>query len=208
MNNLIDDISVFHSSIRINDGKIIYFDPFRIDSEKHDADLIFITHAHYDHYSIEDIEKIINDNTIIVAPKSMEGEINFSNEIVFAEPQKEYNAGGIDFKTVHAYNKLKPFHPKSNKWLGYVVNLNGTSYYVAGDTDLTNEAKEIKCDVAFLPCGGMYTMNVSEASKLANEIVPKYAIPIHYGAIVGNKNDGEEFVNLLNKEIIGRILIK
>ena len=204
---MLENVLVYHSSIRIEGSSIIYFDPFKITEKYHDADIVFITHSHYDHYSPEDIEKVIKENTIIVAPKKMEGEINYDN-VVYVEPEKEYKVGNINFSTVWAYNVGKPFHPKNNMWVGYIVELDDEKYYVAGDTDITDEAKKVKCDVAFLPCGGTYTMNVKTASELANTIHPKIAVPTHYGAIVGNKDDGKKFVELLSPEIKGEIIIK
>ena len=204
---MLEGISVYHASIRIAKEKVIYFDPYKIENEPHDADIIFITHSHYDHYSEEDIAKVSKDNTIIVMPRSMEKE---NDTGLFVEPEKEYEikeeTGSIKFKAISSYNILKPFHPKGNKWVGYVVELGDTKYYVAGDTDITNEAKNVKCDVAFLPCGGTYTMNVKEAVSLANTIKPKIAVPIHYGVIVGSKEDGEEFVKLLDNDIKGMVI--
>ncbi len=204
---MLEGISVYHASIRIAKEKVIYFDPYKIENEPHDADIIFITHSHYDHYSEEDIAKVSKDNTIIVMPRSMEKE---NDTGLFVEPEKEYEikeeTGSIKIKAISSYNILKPFHPKGNKWVGYVVELGDTKYYVAGDTDITNEAKNVKCDVAFLPCGGTYTMNVKEAVSLANTIKPKIAVPIHYGVIVGSKEDGEEFVKLLDDGIEGIVL--
>ena len=204
---MLEDISVFHSSIRIPGSKIIYFDPYKIDEEYNDADLIFITHEHYDHYSKEDIKKVFKDDSTIVAPISMQNKIEFKN-VYFVEPNKEYNLKDISFSTVRAYNVNKKFHPKENDWLGYIVNIEGTSYYVAGDTDINEDNSIVKCDIAFLPCGGTYTMDYKEAAKLANTIKPKIAIPTHYGVVAGSKEDGSKFVELLDAEIEGIIKIK
>ena len=205
--NMIDNISVFHSSIKIVEDKTIYFDPYKIQDEAHDADYIFITHSHYDHYSPEDIEKIINDNTVIIAPQSMQSEIFYDN-VIYVVPGEEYNESGICFSTVWAYNVDKHFHPKANMWVGYVVQIADQKVYVAGDTDVTEESKMVKCDIAFIPCGGTYTMGSHEAAFLANTIKPKIAIPTHYGAIVGSRSDGEEFIKQLDSDIQGKILIK
>lgn len=204
---MLENVNVYHSSIKIVKDVTIYFDPFKINEEYHDADIIFITHSHYDHYSKEDIDKIIKEGTAIVAPKSMLGEIEYENTI-FVEPQKEYEAGNIKISTVWAYNVGKPFHPRHNMWVGYVVELDGEKIYVAGDTDITDEAKKVRCDIAFLPCGGIYTMNTKQASELANIIHPKIAVPTHYGAIVGDKKDGKEFISFLEDDIEGIELIK
>lgn len=196
-----------HSSIKINKGVVIYFDPFKIEKEMHDADIIFITHNHYDHYSQEDINKIIKEDTIIVAPKTTEQTIEKSQNCIFVEPNKEYEIKGIKVKTVPAYNIYKQFHPKVNEWVGYILNIDNVNYYIAGDTDITPENKNVKCDVAFIPVGGTYTMDYKEAAELVNIIKPKIAVPTHYACIVGNKEDGEKFKELLDKDIKCELLI-
>ena len=210
---MLENIEVLcHSSIRFNKGLIIYFDPFKINKDYHDADIIFITHSHYDHYSEEDISKVIKDNTTIVVPKDLEDmvlQFGFAKEhIIVLSPNEEYSVLGINFKTIPAYNANKNFHPKSNEWVGYIVNLDQTTYYIAGDTDITEENRQVKCDVAFVPIGGTYTMTYSEAAELINEIKPQIAVPIHYGLIVGNKEDANNFANLVDKEIECKILIR
>ena len=196
-----------HSSIKINKGKIIYFDPFKIENKTHDADIIFITHNHYDHYSQEDINKIIKEDTIIVAPKTIENSLDEIQNFILVEPNKEYQIKGIEVITIPAYNINKQFHPKTNEWVGYILNINNVKYYIAGDTDITPENKNIKCDVAFVPVGGTYTMDYKEAAELINIIKPKIAVPTHYGSIVGNEEDGTKFKELLDKEIKCEILL-
>ena len=196
-----------HSSIKISKGVVIYFDPFKIEKEMHDADIIFITHSHYDHYSQEDINKIIKEDTIIVAPKTTKQTIEKAQNGIFVEPNKEYEIEGIKVKTVPAYNIDKQFHPKANEWVGYIVNIDNVNYYIAGDTDITPENKNVKCDVAFVPVGGTYTMDYKEAAELVNIIKPKIAVPTHYACIVGSKDDGEKFKTLLDKDIKCELLI-
>ena len=196
-----------HSSIKITKGIIIYFDPFRINEEKHDADLILITHDHYDHYSPEDIKKVIKEDTIIVAPKTIK-ELNNKENIIFVEPNKTYNIKGYKMDTIPAYNINKHFHPKENNWVGYIIEIEGIKYYIAGDTDIIPENQQIKCDVALIPIGGTYTMDYKEASELINIIKPKIAIPTHYGSIVGDITDGEKFKKLIDNTIDVQILIK
>jgi len=210
---MLENIEVlYHSSIKINKGVIIYFDPFKIDKEYHDADIIFITHSHYDHYSEEDILKVRKENTCIVAPFDLLDNLltlDFTKEsITTVKPNENYNVNGLTFKTIPAYNTNKSFHPKSNNWVGYLLTLNDTIYYIAGDTDITEENKQVKCDVTFVPIGGTYTMDYKEAAELINEIKPKIAVPTHYAAIVGAKEDGENFVKLLDSEIECKIYIK
>ena len=196
-----------HSSIKITKEIIIYIDPFRINEEKHDADLILITHDHYDHYSPEDIKKVIKKDTIIVAPKTI-NELNNKENITFVEPNQTYNINGYKIDTIPAYNISKHFHPKENNWIGYIIEIDGLKYYVAGDTDITPENRQIKCDVALIPIGGTYTMDYKEASELINIIKPKIAIPTHYGSIVGDITDGEKFKKLIDNTIDVQILIK
>ena len=196
-----------HSSIKITKGIIIYIDPFRINEEKHDADLILITHDHYDHYSPEDINKIIKEDTIIIAPKTVK-ELNNKENIIFVEPNKTYNIKGYKIVTVPAYNINKHFHPKENNWVGYIIEMEDLKYYIAGDTDITPENKQVECDVALIPIGGTYTMDYKEASELINIIKPKIAIPTHYGSIVGDITDGEKFKKLIDNTIDVQILIK
>ena len=210
---MLENIEVlYHSSIRINKEKIIYIDPFKINKNYNDADIIFITHDHYDHYSEEDIDKVINENTTIIIPdelltKLLRKGIN-KNAIITVEPNKNYMVQGIKFETISAYNTNKTFHPKENGWVGYIIIINGIRYYIAGDTDITEENKQVKCDVAFVPVGGTYTMDFKEAANLINEIKPKIAIPIHYGSVVGTEQDAIDFVRLLHPEIKGIILMK
>jgi len=202
---------LYHSSIRIEEEKVIYIDPFKIVQNYNDADLIFITHEHYDHYSEEDIEKVKKDDSIIIIiPKDLLTTLfkkgYNKNNIITVEPNKEYFVQGIKFETIPAYNVNKSFHPKEKAWIGYVIEIKGIRYYIAGDTDLTEENKKVKCDVALVPVGGTYTMNFKEASELINEIKPKIAVPTHYGDVVGTNKDATDFINLLNKTIKDIIL--
>lgn len=198
------------SSIKLVLDKTIYFDPYKIEKDIHDADLIFITHDHYDHMDSKSIEKVKNENTIIVAPKSMEKDIKKIElkDYIFLNPNEELNINNLNIKTIEAYNNHKPFHPKKNNWLGYIVTYNNISYYIAGDTDKTIENEKVKCDVAFLPIGGYFTMDAKDAADLIRIINPKVVIPIHYGSIVGNKNDGKklkEFLSDTNIEVVEKL---
>lgn len=203
---------LLHSSIKISKEKVIYIDPFKIDKNYNDADIIFITHSHYDHYSIEDINKIKKEDTIIVEPKDLlEKTLNDGfkkDSIITVEPNNKYIVQNINFTTIPAYNLEKQFHPKENQWAGYIIQINNINYYIAGDTDITDENRKVKCDIAFIPVGGTYTMNFNEAAQLANEISPKIAIPIHYGSIVGTNQDAINFAKLLKSNIECKILIK
>ena len=196
-----------HSSIKISERQIIYSDPYKIEKEKHDADIILITHDHYDHYSEEDIEKVMKEDTIIVAPKTAKIFNKIKNKVEVI-PNEKYEVNGIKIETIPAYNIKKQFHPKANEWVGYILEIEGKRYYIAGDTDITPENQQVKCDIAFVPVGGTYTMDYNEAAELINIIKPKIAIPMHYGSIVGTKQDAENFKKLLNPEIKCEILIK
>ena len=210
---MLENIEVlYHSSIRISKNKVIYIDPFKIDKNYNDADIVFITHDHFDHYSEEDIDKVINENTTIIIPKELLTKILRKginkNAVITVKSNKEYMVQGIKFETIPAYNTNKTFHPKENNWVGYIITLDGIRYYIAGDTDITEENRKVKCDVAFVPVGGTYTMDFKEAAQLINEIQPKIAVPIHYGSVVGTKQDATDFIKLLHSSIKGIILMQ
>lgn len=198
-----------HSSIRITGNKTIYIDPFRIKKDYKDADYIFCTHSHYDHFSKEDIEKLLKADTVIITVQDAREDaivLVEEDKVFVVEPDKDYNINGLNFKTTYSYNINKNFHPKENEWVGYIIDLDDVKYYIAGDTDNIPEIQDVHCDVALLPVGGTYTMTVEEAAQLANSIDAKFVIPTHYGEIVGEKSDGEKFAKLIkNKEIIIKI---
>ncbi len=194
-----DMIDVFtHSSIRIrSDRGIIYADPYHMRAEPHDADYIFITHEHYDHFSPEDIAKTGKDDTVLIVPESMKAKAEKDTAgkyaIITASPGASFELDDIRFEAIPAYNRLKPFHPRNAQWLGYVLVIGDERIYIAGDTDLTVEAKQVKCDIALVPIGGTYTMNAKQAAELVNAIRPAVAIPTHYGSVTGSERDAEEF---------------
>ena len=194
-----ENIEVFtQNSIRIKAGnRKIYIDPFQMQTEPKDADIIMITHDHYDHFSPEDIEKAAGDNTVMVVPEKMEGKaqevLRLVSRIITVKLGVFQEIEGLEFETVPAYNVLKPFHPKSAEWVGYILRVDGKRIYIAGDTDMTKEVKEVKCDVALVPIGGTYTMDAKKAAELVNILRPDVAIPVHYGSIVGSPQDGETF---------------
>lgn len=195
-----------HATIKIEDkGKIIYFDPFKIKEVMNDADIIFITHEHYDHFSEEDIIKVKKDNTKIVLTEDIYEralELGFAKEdVTVVEPNHQYEIENIKFETVLSYNVNKQFHPKENNWVGYIIEINNVKYYIAGDTDITDENRKVECDVAFLPVGGTYTMTAEEAASLANEIEPKIVVPIHYETLVGTRKDAENFSKMIKENI-------
>ena len=211
MINNIELISQSALRIKYND-KVIYFDPYLLNNKyKNDADYIFITHSHYDHFSREDILSIKKDSTKIVIPYDLENdiiELGFIKiNILVVKPDMEYNIDDITFNTVCAYNKLKPYHKPEYNWVGYVVKMDQI-IYIAGDTDNIDEIRNIKCDIACVPIGGTYTMDVIEAVNLIKSIKPSIAIPIHYKTIVGTTEDAYEFKKLLNDICDVRILME
>lgn len=200
-----------HSTIKIKgNDKIIYIDPYNIKEEYQDTDYIFITHNHYDHYSEEDIKKVKKENSVIVITEDLYKdvlELGFiEKNTIKVRPDNDYKLENIKFSTISSYNINKKFHPKENNWVGYILAINNKRYYIAGDTDITEENKKVKCDVAFLPVGGTYTMNYKEAAELANIIRPKIVVPIHYGIIVGTKEDALNFKKLVNQDIECKIM--
>ena len=203
VSNILDKITVNEqSSIRVGAEKVLYFDPFGIKGAPHDADVIFITHSHYDHFSPEYIEKVRKADTVFVIPASMRNDLSKivpeTKNIVELEPGNVGTVGDLAVEAIPAYNVNKAFHPKKNGWLGYVVETDGVRVYVAGDTDATDEARKVKCDVALLPIGGTYTMSAKEARELAKGLSPSAAIPTHYGMIVGSPSDYEVFAKGLD----------
>lgn len=195
-----------HSSICVNDE--IWFDPFRVSGEVK-AKYIFITHSHWDHFSVEDIKKLLVKETKIICPKSMEKNIQglLENEIIFVEPEKNYKLDNLEFETFYSYNINKHFHPKENNWIGYILKTNNKKIAVVGDSDNTPELNKIETDVLLVPIGGTYTMNIEEAVELVNNIKPKKVIPTHYGEIVGEKDFGKEFEKLIDGDIVCELLI-
>ena len=201
-----------HATIKMSDSdKIIYIDPYNIGESNSNADLIFVTHSHYDHFSEEDILKVKKENTKIIVTEDLYQktlELGFEEEnITTVKPSEEYQIENIKFSTVSSYNVNKKFHPKENNWVGYIIEINNVKYYIAGDTDITEDNKKIKCDVAFLPVGGTYTMTAEEAAELANTIQPKIVVPIHYGSIVGTQEDAEKFKENLNSTVQCKLMM-
>lgn len=208
---MVDKITVNEqSSIRIESDKTLYFDPLHITEAKHDADIIFITHEHFDHFSPQDIAKVANENTLYVVPKSMAGALKNagiqSEKCVFVAPGDEIEPLGVAVEVVRAYNISKAFHPKANGWVGYVAEVCGSRVYVCGDTDDTPEARAVKCDVVCVPIGGIYTMDCKQAAEFVNALSPKVAIPIHFGTIVGSASAADDFEKLVNVLVVRKII--
>ncbi|MGQ9617529.1 MAG: MBL fold metallo-hydrolase [Candidatus Aminicenantia bacterium] len=181
-----------HAAVMVKTEKTIYFDPYELPTNAEKADIILITHEHYDHFSSDDIKKIQKENTIFVSTPDVIAKIKGEKREIF--PGKTIEISGIKITAVPAYNINKRFHPKERNWVGYVVEIEGVRIYHAGDTDFIPEMKRLgKIDIAFLPVGGTFTMDAKEAAEAANAISPSVAVPIHWGSIVGSEKDAEEF---------------
>jgi len=203
-----------HSSVFIKSkDKIIYIDPYDLSGEYERADIILITHNHYDHCSIADIKKLVKKETIAVISADCQSTINKSSIEIHTkilEPKSSIVIDGVKILAFPSYNINKPFHPKDDYWNGYVLDINGTRIYHSGDTDLIPEMNNLsgKINIAFLAMGGKYTMNSEEASNAALIIKPKIAIPIHYGKVVGRDIDALNFVQLCKQNNVDAIILK
>ncbi len=205
-----------HSAFKIKGGKVIYIDPYQVQNTE-SADIILITHSHYDHCSIADINKLTKDNTIVICTADCQSNITKIEKRIdmqVVQPNESMKMGNIKIQTIPAYNISKPFHPKSDGWVGYVIEMGNLIIYHAGDTDrikemekLTGYGKKENKFIALLPVGGKFTMNAEEAAEAAKIIKPTLAIPMHYGSVVGSQQDAENFAKLCKaKGINARIL--
>jgi L-ascorbate metabolism protein UlaG (beta-lactamase superfamily) len=184
-----------HASFRITNGATIYIDPWKLPGDAPGADLILVSHSHYDHLSPEDIEKVRAAETAILCAKDCVEKIG--GEVTGVGPAETHEVAGVTVRTTPAYNTGKEFHPRENDWLGFVVTVGGETIYYAGDTDVTPVMGELgQVDVALLPVGGTYTMDAEEAAQAANTIKPGRCIPYHWGDIIGTREDAEQFEKL------------
>lgn len=207
-----------HSGFLIKNHKVVYIDPYNVKSNSEKADVILITHGHYDHCSIADIKNLVKEGTKIFLTADAQSKITRLDvpiSVQIVEPNQEFNMGEIKISTFPSYNLDKPFHRKDEGWVGYLVKINGLIVYFAGDTDLIPEMQKLtghkqpdKTFVAVLPIGGRFTMNVEEAVEAVKLIQPSLAIPMHYGTIIGTNEDAEEFVNLCKKENIDAVVLE
>ncbi len=189
-----------HDGFKIYEqNKFIYIDPFQLNDVNEKADLILITHGHYDHCSVEDIKKIIQPSTIIITTPDCISKLSKMEvrEIKTMAPGDSATVYGFSIEAVPAYNIGKQFHPKEQEWVGFVIAASGKRIYHAGDTDRIPEMKDLKnIDIALLPVSGTYVMTAEEAAEACSDIKPKVAIPMHYGSIVGSPSDAEKFKEL------------
>lgn len=181
-----------HASFRINGSKAtVYIDPWKLKKDSLPADVICITHSHYDHLSEDDVALIRKPSTVIIAPSDCKS--GFGDAFKAIQPGGTVTAGDVTVEAVPAYNVDKDFHPKSNNWVGFVVTVDGVRVYHTGDTDMIPEMGDVKTDVALIPVGGTYTMTVKQAADAASRINPQVAVPMHCGDIVGTLQDREAF---------------
>ncbi len=194
-----------HDGFRMDAAKIIYFDPYQI-SDGPKADLILISHEHFDHCSPEDVAKVQDSGTVIVTEKDSAGKL--TGDVRVAAPGEILNVEDIKIRVVPAYNTDKDFHPKSNNWLGFIVEIEGIKIYHAGDADFIPEMNDMEVDIALLPVSGTYVMDAEQAIQAALSINPKLAIPMHYGAIVGDEKDAMNFKQALEGKVEVLVLQK
>ena len=195
-----------HDSFRIDWRKVIYIDPYQIEPGR-PADLIFVTHEHFDHCSREDVFKILQPATIVVTEKAAAKKLGLPKEqLRVVAPRDKLNIGEVGIEVVPAYNTDKKFHPKANDWLGFIIEIDGCRIYHAGDTDLIDEMKFVQADVALLPVSGTYVMTAEQAAEAARRIKPELVIPMHYGTVVGTDNDAQALRSRLAGEIKVQIL--
>lgn len=176
------------------DGKAIVIDPFQV-KQCEPADIVLISHEHYDHCSPEDVNKIRKDSTVIVT--EAQSATKLSGDVRVVQPGDQLTVSGIPIEAVPSYNTNKSFHPKENGWLGFIVTVEGVRIYHAGDTDRIPEMESFQVDIALLPVSGTYVMTAEEAVEAARVMKPKVAIPMHYGAIVGSADDAKRFSEAL-----------
>ena len=195
MPGLLDGVSFFtQSSIRIRRGGVeVHVDPWRVDGDSR-ADYILLTHPHYDNFSEADIARVRGPETVVVAPASMKKQLAECDH--FMRPGDLLHLEGIDVLAVPAYNVSKKFHPRTEGWLGYVFTVGDVTYYHAGDTDFLDSMYEIRCDVAFLPCEGQYTMGPEEAAQAGVACGARVVVPVHWGGAVGSREDAQRVVEL------------
>lgn len=200
-----------HASFRLDSSKIIYFDPWKLSPNSKKADIIFVSHEHFDHFSKDDIALIAYDATVIVTDKSVskqiEGKVS-AKKIIALLPGDSIDIEDVKVKAAASYNTNKEFHTKQSQKLGFIVTIDGVAIYHSGDTDNIPEMKDYTCDIALLPVSGTYVMTADEAANAALSIKPKVAVPMHYGDIVGSEKDAERFQELLKGKIEVKILNK
>ncbi len=185
-----------HASIMVEGADVrVYVDPWKLKGDLPSADIILVTHDHYDHYSEGDIKRIKAESTVVICSSKKP----YVDEVML--PGDRMVIKGVHVEAVPAYNVDKDFHPRGNNWVGYVVELEGMRIYHAGDTDRIPEMKGLDVDVAILPVGGTYTMDADDAIAAINDIGPRHVVPIHFGDIVGSRADAERLLKVKTADI-------
>ncbi|MFP4617796.1 MAG: MBL fold metallo-hydrolase [Spirochaetaceae bacterium] len=180
-----------HASFLLSGKKTVYIDPWKIDGEPHDGDLVLISHTHYDHFSLEDIRSVLKEDGEVAGSEDAVQELSYGKGL---KPGESLEIGGINVTGIAAYNVEKEFHPKENGWLGFVVELDGARIYYAGDTDAAEEMKGLSdIDLALIPVGGNFTFGPEDAAEAVKGFSPKKALPYHWGDVVGNRKDAQKF---------------
>ena len=195
---------IAHDGFLLSNGKAVYIDPFRIPGTMPKADIICLTHSHFDHTSKEDIAKIQAEKTQFVTTADSE----ITKNIHVLNPGESVELDGIIIEAIPAYNTDKAFHPKTNRWNGYLITIGKKKIYHAGDTDLIPEMGKLSCDVALLPVSGTYVMTAKQAVEAALKIKPKLAIPMHFSSIVGSEADADAFKELAEKKGLNVKILK
>ena len=188
-----------HDAFRIGGPPVVYIDPWNLPEDVPLADVVLITHEHYDHCSPDDVEKILAPDALIVAPAAaLQKLAHLQARQREVKPGDAFRVGNLRVEVVPAYNVNKRFHPREAGHVGYVLTLFGTRIYHAGDTDVIPEMEHIRCDVALLPVSGKYVMDANEAAQAVAILQPRLVIPMHYGAIVGSRKDAERLARLVD----------
>jgi len=190
-----------HDTFRLDGSSTVYIDPWKLPAGARPADLILVTHDHFDHFSAADIARIGSAATTLIGPAAVTGQVSGLTTVTLA-PGEAATVGGVTVTAVPAYNLDKfrsagePYHPREAGYLGYVVEMDGRRIYHAGDTDAIPEMSAVRCDVALLPVGGTYTMTAEEAAAACEELDAAAAVPMHFADIVGTRADAERFREL------------
>jgi len=199
--DILDGVTWFRqSSVRIRRGGLeVQVDPWGVTTDG-EADYVLLTHPHYDNFSEADIARIRGPETVVVAPASMKKQLQEPDHLL--RPGDLLQLEGIDILAVPAYNEEKKFHAPESGWLGYVFTVGGVTYYHAGHTDFLDSMNQIRCDVAFLPCDGHYTMTPEDAARAAEACGAEVAVPIHWGDAVGSREDAERLARLFDGRVV------
>lgn len=206
-----------HAGFLIQNHRTMYIDPYNIKEGLPKADIIFITHGHYDHCSVDDLKKIVKEGTRIFVTADAQSKVarfDVAIKLAIVEPNQEFDVGEVKVATTPAYNKNKHFHQKEEGWVGYIIKMNDVILYHTGDTDVIEEMQKLtgykqqdKQFVVFFPVGGRFTMSAEEAVEAARLIKPDVAIPMHWGSIIGGEDDAKEFVEGCKEAGINAVML-